>query len=162
LYALSFRFPGAKRSFRDCPSHSRTPGREILAPCHIFPSALSALSWKEENTGTARAIFFLLLGESIDSTLHAPGDGPSLEVTRTSSPSGWEVELAATETLAEAGQVPKDAAVAIRSRAKIDVARINELESRVEARRHRFSLWLSANRSLMRPPRAGALRPDFE
>ena len=43
-----------------------------------------------------------------------------------------EVELAATETLAEAGQVPKDAAVAIRSRAKVDVARINELESRVK------------------------------
>src|ERR1700736_417479 len=43
-----------------------------------------------------------------------------------------EVELAATETLAEAGQVPKDAAAAIRSRAKIDVARIHELESRVK------------------------------
>jgi adenylosuccinate lyase len=43
-----------------------------------------------------------------------------------------EVELAATETLAEAGQVPKDAAAAIRSRAKVDVARINELESRVK------------------------------
>jgi len=47
--------------------------------------------------------------------------------------SKWlEVELVATETLAEAGQVPKDAAVAIRSRAKVDVARINELESRVK------------------------------
>ncbi len=43
-----------------------------------------------------------------------------------------EVELAATETLAEAGQVPKNAAAAIRSRAKIDVARINEFESRVK------------------------------
>src|SRR6202043_2356394 len=43
-----------------------------------------------------------------------------------------EVELAATETLAEAGQVPKDAAQAIRARAKIDVARIQELESRVK------------------------------
>jgi len=43
-----------------------------------------------------------------------------------------EVELAATETLAEAGLVPKDAAAAIRSRAKVDVARINELESRVK------------------------------
>jgi adenylosuccinate lyase len=43
-----------------------------------------------------------------------------------------EVELAAAETLAEAGQVPKDAAAAIRSRAKVDVARINELESRVK------------------------------
>src|SRR6202140_2748390 len=43
-----------------------------------------------------------------------------------------DVELAATETLAEAGQVPKDAAQAIRARAKIDVARILELESRVK------------------------------
>jgi adenylosuccinate lyase len=43
-----------------------------------------------------------------------------------------EVELAATETLAEAGQVPKDAAAAIRARAKVDVAHIHELESRVK------------------------------
>ena len=47
--------------------------------------------------------------------------------------SKWlEVELAATETLAEAGQVPKDAAAAIRARAKVDVSRILELESRVK------------------------------
>src|SRR5256886_17022700 len=39
-----------------------------------------------------------------------------------------EVELAATETLAEAGLVPKDAAAAIRSRAKIDVAQIHQIE----------------------------------
>jgi adenylosuccinate lyase len=43
-----------------------------------------------------------------------------------------EVELAATETLAEAGQVPKDAAAIIRERAKVDVARIHELEARVK------------------------------
>jgi adenylosuccinate lyase len=43
-----------------------------------------------------------------------------------------EVELAATETLAEAGQVPQDAAATIRSRAKIDVVRIHELEARVK------------------------------
>jgi adenylosuccinate lyase len=43
-----------------------------------------------------------------------------------------DVELAATETLAEAGQVPKDAAATIRARAKVDVARINELEARVK------------------------------
>src|SRR5262249_25677221 len=43
-----------------------------------------------------------------------------------------EVELAATETLAEAGQVPKEAAAAIRARAKVDVARIHELEARVK------------------------------
>ena len=43
-----------------------------------------------------------------------------------------EVELAATETLAEAGQVPKEAAAAIRERAKVDVARIHELEASVK------------------------------
>ena len=43
-----------------------------------------------------------------------------------------DVELAATETLAEAGHVPKESAAAIRARAKVDVARILELESRVK------------------------------
>ncbi len=43
-----------------------------------------------------------------------------------------EVEIAAAETLAEAGQVPKEAAAAIRTRAKVDVARIHELEARVK------------------------------
>ena len=43
-----------------------------------------------------------------------------------------DVELAATETLAEAGLVPKDAAATIRARAKVDVARIQEIESRVK------------------------------
>src|SRR6266566_4148784 len=43
-----------------------------------------------------------------------------------------EVEIAATETLAEAGQVPKETATAIRTRAKVDVARIHELEARVK------------------------------
>jgi adenylosuccinate lyase len=43
-----------------------------------------------------------------------------------------EVELAATETLAEAGQVPKEAAAALRARAKVDVARIQELEARMK------------------------------
>src|ERR1700674_4862570 len=43
-----------------------------------------------------------------------------------------EVELAATETLAEAGDVPKEAAAKIRANAKIDVAHIQELESRVK------------------------------
>src|SRR5260370_2691454 len=43
-----------------------------------------------------------------------------------------EVELAATETLAEAGQVPKDAAAAIRARAKIDVAQIHQIEASVK------------------------------
>ena len=43
-----------------------------------------------------------------------------------------EVELAATETLAEAGQIPKEAAAKIRARAKVDVVRIHELEARVK------------------------------
>jgi len=47
--------------------------------------------------------------------------------------SKWlEVELAATETLAEAGQVPAEAAAIIRARAKVDTARINELEAKVK------------------------------
>jgi adenylosuccinate lyase len=47
--------------------------------------------------------------------------------------SKWlEVELAATETLAEAGQVPKEAAATIRARAKVDPTKILEIESRVK------------------------------
>ena len=42
-----------------------------------------------------------------------------------------EVELAATETLAEAGIVPREAAQKLRERARVDVARINELEAKV-------------------------------
>ena len=42
-----------------------------------------------------------------------------------------DVELAAAETLAEAGIVPRDAAVKLRERARVDVARINELEAKV-------------------------------
>jgi len=42
-----------------------------------------------------------------------------------------EVELAATETLAEAGTVPRAAAAKLRERARIDVARINEIEAKV-------------------------------
>lgn len=41
------------------------------------------------------------------------------------------VEVAATETLAEVGTVPKDAAKAIRERADFSVERINEIESEV-------------------------------
>jgi adenylosuccinate lyase len=42
-----------------------------------------------------------------------------------------EVELAATATLAEAGIIPREAAVQLRERARVDVARINEIEARV-------------------------------
>jgi adenylosuccinate lyase len=43
-----------------------------------------------------------------------------------------DVELAAADTLAEAGLVPQEAAATLRARAKVDVARINELEARVK------------------------------
>ena len=42
-----------------------------------------------------------------------------------------DVELAATETLAEAGIVPREAAAKLRERARVDVARINEIEAQV-------------------------------
>ncbi|HKW88377.1 MAG TPA: adenylosuccinate lyase [Candidatus Acidoferrales bacterium] len=43
-----------------------------------------------------------------------------------------DVELAATETLAEAGIVPRAAAARLRERAKIDVAKILDIETRVK------------------------------
>jgi len=43
-----------------------------------------------------------------------------------------DVELAAADVLAEAGQMPKEAAAALRARARIDVARIDELEAKVK------------------------------
>jgi len=43
-----------------------------------------------------------------------------------------EVELAATDTLAESGLVPREAAAAIRAKARVNVARILELEARVK------------------------------
>jgi adenylosuccinate lyase len=42
-----------------------------------------------------------------------------------------DVELAAAETLAEAGLIPREAALKLRERARIDVARINEIEAQV-------------------------------
>jgi len=42
-----------------------------------------------------------------------------------------DVELAATETLAEAGTVPREAAAKLRERARINVARIHEIEAKV-------------------------------
>jgi adenylosuccinate lyase len=43
-----------------------------------------------------------------------------------------EVELAASEALAETGQVPREAASALRKHASFDVARIHEIESEVK------------------------------
>jgi adenylosuccinate lyase len=42
-----------------------------------------------------------------------------------------EVELAATDTLAERGVVPREAAARIRERARVDAARVSEIEARV-------------------------------
>jgi len=42
-----------------------------------------------------------------------------------------EVELAATEALAEAGRVPAEAARKLRARARVDVGRIHEIEAKV-------------------------------
>jgi len=42
-----------------------------------------------------------------------------------------DVELAATDTLAEEGTVPREAAAKLRERARINVARINEIETKV-------------------------------
>jgi adenylosuccinate lyase len=42
-----------------------------------------------------------------------------------------DVELAATETLAEQGIVPREAAAKLRERARADVARINDLETKI-------------------------------
>jgi adenylosuccinate lyase len=43
-----------------------------------------------------------------------------------------DVELAAADTLAEAGLVPKDVVATLHSRAKVDADRINEIETRVK------------------------------
>ena len=43
-----------------------------------------------------------------------------------------DVELAAADTLAETGQVPREAAALLRSRAKVDVHRIYEIEAKVK------------------------------
>ncbi len=43
-----------------------------------------------------------------------------------------DVELAAADTLAEAGLVPQDAAATLHSKSKVDANRINELEARVK------------------------------
>ena len=43
-----------------------------------------------------------------------------------------EVELAATDTLAERGVVPKEAAAIIRERARVDPERILEIEAKVK------------------------------
>jgi adenylosuccinate lyase len=43
-----------------------------------------------------------------------------------------EVELAASEALAELGQIPEEAAVLLRQHARVDIRRLNEIESEVK------------------------------
>jgi adenylosuccinate lyase len=62
-----------------------------------------------------------------------------------------EVELAATETLAEAGVVPGEAAAKLRERARVDVARINEIEAKV---RHDVIAFTIAVQETVRDPDA--------
>ena len=72
-----------------------------------------------------------------------------------------EVEMAATETLAEAGQVPGSAA-RIRENARVDVPRIDEIEARV---RHDVIAFTMAVGETIGDPDSralAALRPDFE
>ena len=70
------------------------------------------------------------------------------------------VEVAATETLAEAGMVPKDAARAIRERADFNVDRIARDRSGSPPRRHRLHHRRRRNRRPARP--LVSLRADFE
>src|ERR1700693_4031783 len=63
-----------------------------------------------------------------------------------------EVELAATETLAEAGIVPPEAAAKLREGARIDVARILEIEAKV---RHDVIAFTIAVQETVGDPEAG-------
>jgi len=62
------------------------------------------------------------------------------------------VEVAATETLAEAGLVPKDAARAIRERADFNLQRIQEIEAEV---RHDVIAFTTAVAEIVGPMLAG-------
>src|SRR5438034_11713847 len=123
---FAFRMPIAR--FRDGSSHFRTPDRETHAPC-TFPH-LRYHGTRKHRELPAQS-FFVFVEKALiprytrQEMGHVWSDANKF--------ANWlEVELAATETLAEAGQVPKEAAAAIRSRAKVDVARIHELEARVK------------------------------
>jgi adenylosuccinate lyase len=63
-----------------------------------------------------------------------------------------DVEVAATETLAEAGQVPKEAAARIRDKARINVERIAEIEARV--RHDVIAFTMTVGESIADPPAA--------
>jgi adenylosuccinate lyase len=65
-----------------------------------------------------------------------------------------DVELAAAETLAEAGQVPREAAATLRARAMVDATRINDLEAKVKHDVIAFTMAV-ANRSAIRMRHGG-------
>ena len=70
------------------------------------------------------------------------------------------VEVAATETLAEVGIVPQDAAHAIRERADFNLDRIDEIEAEVS---HDVIAFTTAVAEIVGTARAlVSLRPDFE
>src|SRR6202040_197363 len=123
----AFRSPNAR--FRDCPSHFRTLSRKSLAP-RTF-SHLRYHGSRKHGELPAQSSF-RFFGEKAVIARYTRQEMGQVWSDANKFAKWLEVELAATETLAEAGQVPKDAAAAIRSRAKIDVARIHELESRVK------------------------------
>ncbi len=63
-----------------------------------------------------------------------------------------DVQLAASETLADAGIVPREAAAKLRARARINVARINEIEAKV---RHDVIAFTIAVQETVGDPEAG-------
>ena len=73
-----------------------------------------------------------------------------------------EVELAATDTLAESGIVPREAAVRIRERAKVDAARVTEIEARVKHDVIAFTLAVSESIGDLDAARWLPLRAHFE
>ncbi len=76
-----------------------------------------------------------------------------------------EVELAATETLADTGVVPGAAAAKIREKARIDagvVSRIAELDAKVMHDVIAFTMAVGENHRRCRCRALAALRPDLE
>ena len=71
-------------------------------------------------------------GPEHDPPLLPARDGPHLVRARTGSPTWLEVEIAATEVLAERGIVPPEALAAIKEKARFDVARIDAIEKEVQ------------------------------
>src|SRR6266481_1939547 len=95
------------------------------------PAPSSALPWREQRPENS-TIFCLALEEMALIPRYTRPEMGRVWSDENKFGKWLDVELAATETLAENGLVPNEAAAAIRSRAKVDVARIQELEARVK------------------------------